>query len=115
MIDNSGETFELVKAFLKNSFTLVNHSIREFKLEFIQNGSYSHFIFDVDKNYWQQGILICRDIKRNDPFKRPIIIISSEYIEDKIKEFYQAGASKFLIKPFGKADLTKIILETTEV
>ncbi len=112
MIDNSGETFELVKAFLKNSYTLSNYSIREFKLELVQDNSYSHFIFDVDKNYWQQGILICKDIKRHDPFKRPIIIISSEYIEEKIKEFYQAGATKFLVKPFGKLELTKIITET---
>lgn len=114
MIDNSGETFELVKAFLKNSYTLSNYSIREFKLELVQDNSYSHFIFDVDKNYWQQGILICKDIKRHDPFKRPIIIISSEYIEEKIKEFYQAGATKFLVKPFGKLELTKIITETIQ-
>ena len=114
MIDNSGETFELVKAFLKNSFELSNYSIREFKLELVQDSSYSHFIFDVDKNYWQQGIVICKDIKRHDPFKRPIIVISSEYIEEKIKEFYQAGATKFLVKPFGKSDLTKIIKETIE-
>ncbi|MCZ7610738.1 MAG: response regulator [Ignavibacterium sp.] len=60
----------------------------------------------------KQGILICKDIKRHDPFKRPIIIISSEYFEEKIKEFYQAGASKFLVKPFGKNELTKIINET---
>lgn len=113
MIDNSGETFELVKAFLKNSFTLFNYSVREFKLEFVQDSSFSHFIFDVDKNYWQQGIFICRDIKRHDPFKRPIIIISSEYIEDKIREFYQAGATKFMVKPFGKLELTKIIAETS--
>ncbi len=114
MIDNSGETFELVKAFLKNNFILSHHTIRDFKLEFVQDSTYSHFIFDVDKNYWQQGILICSDIKRHDPFKRPIIIISSEYIEDKIKEFYNAGATKFLVKPFGKTDLTKIIYETIE-
>jgi PAS domain S-box-containing protein len=114
MIDNSGETFELVKAFLKNSFTLSNYNIRDFKLELVQDSSFSHFIFDVDKNYWQQGIFICRDIKRHDPYKRPIIIISSEYIEDKIKEFYQAGATKFLVKPFGKSELTKIISETSQ-
>ncbi len=112
MIDNSGETFELVKAFLKNSYDVISTTIRDFKLEKVQDGSFSHFIFDVDKNYWQQGILICRDIKRQDPFKRPIIIISSEYIEEKIKEFYTAGATKFLVKPFGKLDLTKIITET---
>ncbi len=112
MIDNSGETFELVKAFLKNSFTLSNYSIREFKLEFVQDDSFSHIVFDVDKNYWQQGIFICKDIKRHDPFKRPIIIISSEYIEEKIQEFYKAGATKFLVKPFGKPELTRIITET---
>lgn len=114
MIDNTGETFELVKAFLKNNFIVSHHTIREFKLEFVQDNSFSHFIFDVDKNYWQQGILICRDIKRHDPFKRPIIIISSEYIEDKIKEFYQAGATKFLVKPFGKSDLFQVISSTSK-
>lgn len=111
MIDNTGETYGLIKAFLKNSYTVINSSIRDFKIELVEDGSYSHFVFDVDKNYWQQGILICKDIKKHDPFKRPIIIISSEYIEDKIKEFYQAGASKFLVKPFGKTELNKIILE----
>lgn len=111
MIDNSGETFELVRAFLKNSFEVISTSIREFKLESVQDGTFSHFIFDVDKNYWQQGILICRDIKRHDPYKRPIIIISSEYIGEKIKEFYNAGATKFLVKPFGKSDLVKVITE----
>lgn len=114
MIDNSGETYELVRAFLKSSYEVISTSIREFKLESIQDGSFSHFVFDVDKNYWQQGILICKDIKRHDPYKRPIIIISSEYIEDKIKEFYNAGASKFLVKPFGKSELTKVILEYNE-
>ena len=114
MIDNSGETFELVRAFLKNSYEVNSTTIRDFKLESVQDGSFSHFVFDVDKNYWQQGILVCRDIKRLDPYKRPIIIISSEYIEEKIKEFYNAGATMFLVKPFGKADLVKVISEAKE-
>jgi PAS domain S-box-containing protein len=114
MIDSAGETFELVKAFLKSSYVVTSTSIRDFKLELVQDASFSHFVFDVDKNYWQQGILICRDIKRHDPFKRPIIIISSEYIEEKIKDFYSAGASKFLVKPFGKSDLVKVVSESIE-
>ena len=109
MIDNSGETFELVRAFLKSTHKVLSTTIREFKLESVQDGSFSHFVFEVDKNYWQQGILVCRDIKRHDPYKRPIIIISSEYIEEKIKEFYNAGATRFLVKPFGKTELVKVI------
>lgn len=58
--------------------------------------------------------MICKDIKKNDPYKRPIIIISSEFIEEKIREFYNAGANKFLIKPFGKSELVKVLNEAKE-
>jgi two-component sensor histidine kinase/CheY-like chemotaxis protein len=112
MIDSTGETFELVKAFLKSTHKVFCTTIRDFKLESVQDGSFSHFVFDVDKNYWQQGILVCKDIKRHDPFKRPIIVISSEYIEEKIKEFLNAGATQFLVKPFGKSELVKIIADS---
>lgn len=113
MLDDSGESSGLVKAFLKNEYDIVHYSLRNFKLEFIRDINFSYVIFDVNKNYWQQGIMICNDIKKNDPYKRPIIVISSEYIEEKIKEFYNAGAKKFLVKPFGKAELQRVIKEAT--
>lgn len=111
MLDDAGDSFELIKAFLKNEFEIINYSIRDFKLEFIRDINYSYVMFDVNKNYWQQGILICKDINKNDPHKRPIIIISSEYIEEKIKEFYKAGAKKFLVKPFAKNELVRVLQE----
>lgn len=114
MLDDLGDSYELIKAFLRKEFEVVNYSIREFKLEFIRDVNFSYIIFDVNKNYWQQGILICKDIKKNDPYKRPIIVISSEYIEDKIREFYKAGAKKFLVKPFGRNELIKVLKEASD-
>lgn len=114
MLDDLGDSSDLIKAFLKKEYEIVNYSLRDFKLEFIRDVNFSYVIFDVNKNYWQQGILICKDIKKNDPYKRPIIVISSEYIEEKIRDFYKAGAKKFLVKPFGRDELLKVLKEAAD-
>jgi PAS domain S-box-containing protein len=113
MLDDAGDSFELIKAFLKKEYEVINYSIRDFKLEYIRDINFNYIIFDVNKNYWQQGMLICKDIKKNDPYKRPIIIISSEYVEEKIKEFFNAGAKKFLVKPFGRSELVNVLKEAS--
>ena len=111
MLDNNGESFELIKAFLKSSHNIKVFSLREFKIDTVLNGHYGAIIFDVNPNLWTQCLLICKDLKKNDPYKRPVIIISSESIESRISEFYHAGADKFLIKPFSKSELLKSLEE----
>ena len=111
MLDNSGESFELIKAFLKNSHIVKVFSLREFKIDIVLNGNYGVIIFDVNPNLWTQSLLICKDLKKNDPYKRPIIIISSESIDSRISEFLNAGADKFLIKPFSKSELVQSLEE----
>jgi signal transduction histidine kinase len=105
MLDDAGESFELLNAYLKNKFILDVFSFRDFGLGLLSDESYNMIIFDVHQSHWEQSIIICRDIKRNDPHKRPVIILSSEFVEEKISRFYDAGADKFIIKPFSKNDL----------
>jgi signal transduction histidine kinase len=109
MLDDAGESFELLNAFLKNKFTLDVFSFRDFGLGLLNDDSYSMIIFDVHQSHWEQSIIICRDIKRNDPYKRPVIILSSEFMEDRISSFYDSGADKFIIKPFSKSDLLEAL------
>ena len=111
MLDNIGESYELIKAFLKNTHDVKVFSLREFKIDIVLSGRYKVVIFDVNPNLWTQSLLICKDLKKNDPYKRPIIILSSESIDSRISEFYQAGADKFLIKPFSKSELLKALEE----
>lgn len=115
MLDDSGESHELIIAFLKKSHALDVYNFREFKLEFLRKEDFSVIIFDVNPNRWDQSMIICRDIKRIDPHKRPIIILSSEFVEGKINDFYEAGANKFLVKPFSKYELIKALQDVISV
>ncbi|HKI77365.1 MAG TPA: hybrid sensor histidine kinase/response regulator [Ignavibacteriaceae bacterium] len=113
MLDDSGDSHELINAFLKKDYDIEAYSFRDFKLEFLKKQDFSFLMFDVNPGRWDQGLIICRDIKRIDPYKRPIIVISSEFVEEKIKNFYEAGAFKFLVKPFSKYELVKALEEAT--
>lgn len=111
MLDDSSGSFDLLNAFLKNVYEIDIFDFKEFKLDYLKNERYEVIIFDVNQNQWQKSISICRDIKKNDLFKRPLIILSSAFMDDKIKEFYSAGVDKFLVKPFSKSDLMSALQE----
>ncbi len=102
MVDDSGESPELLNAFLKKKYEINSFSFRDFKLDDLKNDEYKIIIFDVNPHRWEQGLLICKDIKKNDPLKRPIVILSSEFVETKYQSFLDAGADRFLTKPFTK-------------
>jgi PAS domain S-box-containing protein len=111
MLDDSNESYELLRAFLKNEYEIEVHNFRDFKLDLINQKDHGIIIFDVNHNHWSQSLLICKDLKKNDSLRRPLIVISSEFVEERIKEFYEAGADKFIIKPFSKNKLVKALEE----
>lgn len=105
MFDESGETYELVKVMLKD---FVNVSVQQrdnFILQLIKHENYQLVILDINLNQWSDGLNLCREIVDKDPYKRPTFIMSGETDKNKINEFYKAGAAKFIIKPFTRADL----------
>jgi len=102
MVDDSGESPELLNAFLKKKYSIVSYTFRDFNLDDLKKDDYKVIIFDVNPRRWEQGLLICKDIKKNDPLKRPIVVLSSEFAENKHQSFIDAGADKYLIKPFTK-------------
>ena len=102
MVDDSGESPELLNAFLKKKYSIVSYTFRDFNLDDLKKDDYKVIIFDVNPRRWEQGLLICKDIKKNDPLKRPIVVLSSEFAENKYQSFIDAGADKYLIKPFTK-------------
>jgi signal transduction histidine kinase len=115
MLDDASESYDLLRAFLKNKYEIEAHNFRDFKIDLINQEDHGVIIFDVNHNHWAQSLLICKDLKKNDSLKRPLIVISSEFMEEKIKEFYDAGADKFIIKPFSRNDLVKTLEEVTSL
>ena len=105
MMDNFGETSELVKVFLRDFMGVSVHRFENFMGHLIKNDDYQLVVLDINLNQWQDGLKLCREISNKDPFKRPVFIMSGETEKNKINEFYKAGAAKFIVKPFSKIDL----------
>ena len=105
MLDESGETAELVKVFLKEYAEVTVHKFDKFLKHLAKSDSYQLVILDINLNQWQDGLALCREITAKDPFKRPVFIASGETDKNKINEYYQAGAARFLVKPFSKQDV----------
>ena len=109
IIDDLSESYELINAFLKNKYKIDSKNLNEFSSEILEQKDIEAFVLDVTQIHWEKCIQICKTIKREDPLKRPVLVISSEFIDEKIKKFYEAGADKFLVKPFSKNDLIKTL------
>lgn len=105
MLDEFGETSELVKVFLRDFAGVSVHRFEKFMNHLIKTEDYQLVILDLNLNQWNEGLSLCREITNKDSYKRPVFIMSGETDKDKINEFYKAGAAKFIIKPFTKADL----------
>lgn len=109
MLDSSRETYDLLNAFIKTKYKIKSVSYNSFDPAMVHADDYELVIFDVDLNLWREGINFCKRIK--ELANTPVLILSSEFLEDKIRNFFDAGADKYLIKPFSKADLLKAIEE----
>ncbi len=105
MMDEFGETAELVKVFLRGYAEVSIHKFDKFMNHLIKTEDYQLVMLDIHLNQWQDGLSLCYEIHSKDPYKRPVFIMSGETDNKKINEFYKAGAAKFVIKPFTKLDL----------
>ena len=54
------------------------------------------------------GITFIKEFRKNDKFT-PIVVLTTESEDEKIKEGKEAGAAGWIVKPFQPADLVSII------
>jgi DNA-binding response OmpR family regulator len=113
MLDDSGDSYPLIKAFLKDNFEVNVLPSQEFSSNLIKEQIFSAIIFDVAINYWNRGLEIVRNVRKDKNSKIPIVILSSEFLQEKIQQFRKAGADEFLVKPFAKGELVSLIKKIT--
>jgi len=109
MLDDSGDSYPLIKAFLKDNFEVNLVPSQDFSSGLVTAESFSAIIFDVTVNYWNRGLDIVRKVRKNKDQSIPIVILSSEFLKEKIQQFRSAGADEFLVKPFAKGELVSLI------
>jgi signal transduction histidine kinase len=113
MLDDSGESFELLKAFLKGSYQIKVYNYKGFSPNVLNEDDFRVIIMDITKNYWDRGLDLCKKLKVDNAGKIPLMVLSSEFMFDKIQQFYNAGADEFLVKPFAKKDLISLLEKIT--
>lgn len=109
MLDDSGDSYPLIKAFLKDNFEVKLLPSQDFNSDLFKEQIFSAIIFDVAINYWNRGLEIVRNVRKEKDNKIPIVILSSEFLQEKIQQFRKAGANEFLVKPFAKGELVSMI------
>ncbi len=109
LLEDTGESLDLLRAYLKSTHTIDSLELKKLEKDVTSNKDINIFMIDINPNQWQAGIETCKKITSNDKLNRPIVVISSEFMDAKIKEFYSAGADKFIVKPFSKNDLLKAL------
>ena len=87
MFDDTQESYNLIKVFLRDRYEFENHNIDNYDIDFVKEDYFSIIILDVPKNLWDKCLEMVREIKDNDPFKRPVLVLSSEFMHDKIAKF----------------------------
>lgn len=113
MLNTSPETYDLLNAFLKSSHTIHTVNFSGFDPAEVNKDNYELIVFDVNQNVWNDGLNYCRKIREIS--RKKIIILSSEFLEERIRGFFEAGADKFLIKPFSKTDLLNAMDEVNQI
>lgn len=109
MLDDSGDSFPLIKAYLKDTYDIKVLPSQEFDTNLLQDKSFSAIIFDVTVSYWNKGLELVRKVKNTNNQNIPILILSSEFLQEKIQQFRKVGADEFLVKPFAKSDLVNSV------
>jgi len=109
MLDDAGESYDLIKAFLKDEYEIKLVKYSDFNPVLLGEQKYNAVIFDVTKNFWDKGLDMCKSLKDKNEQFIPVLILSSEFLSEKIQQFYKAGADQFLVKPFAKNDLLNVV------
>ncbi len=107
LIDDLSESYALLKAFTKNLFEIVVCNFKNFDMKDLITIDPAFVAIDVGRTLWDQSLQLCHEIKDNENKKIHVVILSNEFLEERIEEFYNAGADRFIVKPFSKSDILK--------
>lgn len=112
VIDDDLIILDMVSKYFKNNFNVVTCSSSDDALKVINDfdSKFAAILLDISMPK-QNGIEICKLIKKQEKFKfTPILFVTSYNKIDLIRDGFSAGATDYIIKPF-KFEELRIRLE----
>jgi len=74
MLDDSGDSYPLIKAFLKDNYDINVFPSQEFDTSLLTDEKFNAIIFDVTINYWDRDLELVRKVRNSKDIKIPILI-----------------------------------------
>jgi signal transduction histidine kinase/ActR/RegA family two-component response regulator len=110
LVENDEASIEVTKLFLKDKFNLDIVLDGENALKLINERKYDLILMDINLGKSMSGIEVTQKIKMLSDYKNVPIIAMTAYamVGDK-EEFFKAGCTHYLSKPFKKDQLIGII------
>lgn len=109
--------FEKILREVNNTIKLTWFQTSERLLVFLKTGSDLPSLIVLDMNMPKMSGLECLEVIKKEPTLThiPVIIFSTAGVSKTFNLAYEAGAHKYLLKPFGVDDLRKIIREMLDI
>ncbi len=100
----------VVKLFLKNKYLVDKAIDAKTALEKVKQNKYDIILMDINLGQGMNGAQVTKEIRKIEDYKiTPIIAITAYTTEADKLEFFKAGCSHYLAKPFLRDDLLKLL------
>lgn len=110
IVDDEKDTVELLETVLEfEGFEVLKAFQGKMALDSLKKGP-DLILLDVMMPGGMDGLEVCKKIRNNPKYSHiPIIIFSSKVLDKDIDKGMEAGADKYITKPFSSKDLIQTI------
>ncbi|MFH0736333.1 MAG: PAS domain S-box protein [bacterium] len=102
----------VIKLFVKNRYLIDVAADAKSALQLVEQKKYDIILMDINLGRGMNGIQVTKEI-RNNPnyYKTPIVAVTAYTIGSDKTEFFKAGCTHYLAKPFLRNDLLNLLEE----
>ena len=102
----------VIKLFVKNKYLIDVASDANAALHLTQQKKYEIILMDINLGRGMNGLQLTKEIRNNPNYnKTPIVAVTAYTIGSDKTEFFKAGCSHYLAKPFLRNDLLNLLAE----
>jgi len=106
----------LVKLFMKNKYAIDTADDAISALQLVEQKKYDIILMDINLGRGMNGVQVTKEIRKNQNYnKTPIVAVTAYTMETDKSEFFNAGCSHYLSKPFLRNDLLTMLEEISGV
>ena len=115
VVDDDPIVFQILSRYLTDKFIIELAETGENALEMIAHKNYSIILMDINLRQGMDGIQATKEIRKNSNYLfTPIVAVTSYAVEGDREQFFSAGCSHYISKPFTKDGILDLLETISE-